>query len=805
MLSPCPTDFEICRYLAKELEPADLVRIKHHIELCSSCAARLALDGQSRKDGTSGPKASDEADTIAGHGRAVDFNVAPSSFQSQPAHPAVAPSITVEGYRVIREIARGGMGVIYEAVQLKLNRRVALKVLPSIGSGSNDQAISRFRHEATAAAKLHHTHIVPIYDFGQSGHTYYYAMELVEGQPLTEMIRRFSAGNAPSAASATLVDMVRGVEPGSAVRDDSSTDSTSSSMSGFSSHSSSRGRVYFRHVAHWMANAADALHYAHSHDIIHRDIKPGNLMLCTDGRIMILDFGLAKSLSDVSVTTTGALVGTLRYMSPEQAMAKRMKVDHRTDIYSLGATMYELLTFQPAFRGSDEKETLGLIITKDATPPRKIVPEVPKEMETICLKTLEKDPGARYATAKDLADDLRRFIQDLPIVAKPVGPIGRAIKFARRRRAVSIAVFAILLLAVASVLAIRANRHARESDLAARETAREAKRLRLDGLIREGVDLRARKEWEAADSTFMGILKEDPTNYRAIMNLVAVRKDRYGDRIPEDVLDECNVLLDRAVQADPIRSETWNAKGVFLRMRGRLEEAIAAHKKSLELDPKAAGAYANWVNLGSVYAKKGDLESAAASLQRSVGLPQGKADTMAWHNLAAVQHQLGQPGALSTIERALAIRSGEPALMVLKARIHLSGTTKQDWKQALHAAITAEGLCGSKHKNARISRILSLAELRNEQWEEARHDAQRALDAGDQPSWPHLILAIIDARAGQAGSAQGHLDAAKAARPAAFSTEGRLALIEQGLLWIDSAAELESLTAEAQRLLAGRS
>src|SRR5262249_39794478 len=148
----------------------------------------------------------------------------------------------------------------------------------------------------------------------------------------------------------------------------------------------------------------------------------------------------------------------LRYMSPEQAMAKRMKVDHRTDVYSLGATMYELLTFQPAFKGSDEKETLGLIITRDATSPRKIIPTVPRELETICLKTLEKDATARYATARELAEDLRRFVHNMPILAKPVGPIGRTVKLIRRRRAASIAAAAVVLLVVACALGLRVHR-----------------------------------------------------------------------------------------------------------------------------------------------------------------------------------------------------------------------------------------------------------------------------------------------------------------------------------------------------------
>jgi serine/threonine protein kinase/Flp pilus assembly protein TadD len=815
-MSGCPTELELRRFAAHRLSGRERAALETHMRGCADCTTRVAeLSAVSSSDETvaSDPKllaARSIPPVDGGRGGTFDASgndpsnetlVAPASVpvpaeRGRPGAaghgpPAGAPA--VEGYRILREVARGGMGVIFEAMQLKLNRRVALKVLPSIGSGADEQAISRFRREATAAAKLHHTHIVPIYDFGQSGHTYYYAMELVEGWTLTEMIKRFAAGNAPAADNTRLAAIIRGADLGAATEPASSASiDTALTSASFTQTTVSRGRAYYRHVAHWMANAADALHYAHSQDIIHRDIKPGNLMLCTDGRVMILDFGLAKSTSDLSVTTTGALVGTLRYMSPEQAMAKRMKVDHRTDIYSLGATMYELLTFQPAFRGADEKETLGLIITRDPTPPRKIIPEVPKELETICLKAMEKDPNARYLTSKELADDLRRYAQDLPIHARPPGPIGRAIKFARRRRAVTVTICSLVLLMLAGLLTMQAFRQKRQSD-------RAAKALRIEGLLREGSDNWNKKDWEKADAAFANVLALDPNNCAALINLANIKRLRYPDLAPASVLDECNSLLDRALKLEPNQVKTWNSKGVVLRSRGKIDEAIAAHRKGNEYD---ANYYPNWVSLASAYVVKGDLAEAETCLQTACAMKEAATNTMPWHNLAAVQHQLGKPEALASMEKALTIKSAEPMVMLLKARILIDRADKADLKQGLRAAITAEGLDTGPAKNPRIARVLAIAELRNEHWDEALEAAQRALQLKDQPAWPRLIIAHIEARRGRKGEAQGHLDAARVGQPAEFASQEIFVRVEQGFLWFESAAELERLRDEAERQMA---
>jgi serine/threonine protein kinase/tetratricopeptide (TPR) repeat protein len=786
--SNCPTEAELKRLRTGALADAECDRLLDHLKMCPVCAASSPPVHGRLKDtiATAKPTGEFDAATVAAP---VRDDAGGSGGET---HRPASQAVFVEGYHVTREIGRGGMGVIYEAVQSKLNRKVALKILPAGVGAANDQAVARFRREATAAAGLHHTHIVPIYDFGQSGHTYYYAMELIEGQPLTELIHRFADVHAPTLSPTALADLISGVSGGDGLPAPApGAADSSSSQSGMGSQASGRVRLYFRHVARWMADAAEALHYAHAQGIIHRDIKPGNLMVARGGRIMILDFGLAKSTSEISVTTTGSLLGTLRYMSPEQAMAKRMKVDHRTDIYSLGATMYELLALQPAFRGADEKETLGLIITRDPTPPRKLVPQVPRELETICLKTLEKNPGARYATARELAEDLHRFMEDRPIVARPTGPLGRAVKFIRRRRAMSVATLCVVLLAGAVAMAARSAQRARESDRRSRE-------IRVTALLKAGADHFNRREWDAAETAYFEALRIEPRSFDALVNLAGVKQRRFSESGAVEALHEASQLLDRALQVDPLRVQTWNVRGVTLRSLGRLDEAVAAHRRGIEVDPAY---YANWVSLASAHVLKDDLPQAEQCLTRATSLCKPADGTMPWHNLAAVRLQLNRPDALAAIEQALSIRTDEVHNSLLLARILLRSGPAADPKKALRAAITADGLGGPKHRNPRVARILALAELRNEHWADAIAWSKKAIEFRDSPAWAHLVMAVAEGRLGNAGAARGHIDAATAARPANFSPGGLRVQIEYGLLWIEDSAELDQLQVEAEARL----
>jgi serine/threonine protein kinase len=336
-------------------------------------------------------------------------------------------------FRIIREVGRGGMGIVYEAAQVSLGRRVALKVLPFAATMDSRQ-LQRFHNEARAAAGLHHTNIVPVFAVGCDHGVHYYAMQFIEGHTLAEFIAQQRQGPPSQAPTMAEVDAATTVPP------------AAQATSG-----APRDKAYFRRVAEWGIQAAEALDYGHSLGVVHRDVKPANLLVDSSGRLWVTDFGLAQVQSDARLTMTGDLVGTLRYMSPEQALAKRVVVDHRTDVYSLGATLYELFALQPAFDGADRQELLRQIAFEEPRAPRRLNRAIPPELETIVLKALEKNPADRYAAAKELADDLRHWLEDRPIRAQRPSLGQRARKWARRHRGAAVATVVCLVAAVVAL------------------------------------------------------------------------------------------------------------------------------------------------------------------------------------------------------------------------------------------------------------------------------------------------------------------------------------------------------------------
>lgn len=364
------------------------------------------------------------------------------------------PTTHLGDYRILREIGRGGMGVVYEAVQVSLDRRVALKVLPAAASPESRQ---RFQVEAQAAAHLHHPHIVPIFAVGCDRGVDYYTMQYIEGQTLSALIANlrkeaegrqkstcstdssWTLGSPPSPAPATTV-----LESSAAAR--------SSGSHALSSSDPSHGRKeFYRAAARLGQQAAEALEHAHGLGVLHRDIKPSNLMIDTRGDLWVTDFGLARFRDDATLTRTGDVIGTLRYMSPEQALGNRVLIDQRVDLYSLGATLYELVTLRPLFEGHDRQALLSKVTFEDPVPPRKVDPSIPRDLETIILKAMAKDVSGRYASAREMADDFARFLDDRPVLARRPNVLDRASKWSRRHRTALTAT--VLLLVLGSALA----------------------------------------------------------------------------------------------------------------------------------------------------------------------------------------------------------------------------------------------------------------------------------------------------------------------------------------------------------------
>lgn len=397
-------------------------------------------------------------------------------------------------FRLLREVGRGGMGIVYEAEQISLGRQVAIKILP-FASALDPRQLQRFKNEATAAAHLRHENIVSVHAVGCERGVHFYAMQFVEGQSLSALIAELRRPNEPRTAGSTVPVAKLATEP----------------------HASRA--LHFDWIAGLGKQAALALEHAHQTGVIHRDIKPGNLMLDTRRQLWITDFGLAHIANESGLTMTGEMLGTLRYASPEQTRGRRGAVDHRSDIYSLGATLYELLTLRPPFDGADRHELLQQIT--DAEPPslRSIIPEIPENLETMVLKALRKDPADRYATAQEFADDLKRFLDRRPIQARPPGAAERFWGWARRHpTSLMASAITLILVTTASILIAVLVGSEQERTRAEKRRAQEAyraERLRAEEaesrfrLARRAIDeLLHISEEELADRPEMFLLRK---------------------------------------------------------------------------------------------------------------------------------------------------------------------------------------------------------------------------------------------------------------------------------------------------------
>jgi WD40 repeat protein/tRNA A-37 threonylcarbamoyl transferase component Bud32 len=393
-------------------------------------------------------------------------------------------------YRILREVARGGMGIVYEAVQESLGRHVALKVLP-FQSLANATHCERFRREARAAANLHHTNIVPVFGVGEHDGIHYFAMQFIQGQALDSVLhevsrlRRARASEVGGMAEATRPParvgrgedlsvslaggLLTGRFSGKAPEDhdcitdkpvtadqrsgNSKTDpglgpsgSTSEVLAGKSGFGTRSDAQYFRSVARVGIQVADALSYAHQQGVLHRDVKPSNLLLDSQGTVWVTDFGLAKSEGTDELTGPGDFVGTLRYTAPERFEGLG---DVRSDVFSLGLTLYEMVTLRPAFAASGRAQMIERLLHEQPRPPRKCDVQVPQDLETLILKAIAKEPGQRYQSAGELADDLRQFLADRPIRARRSRWPERLWRWCRRNPAVATLTAAVALLLVA--------------------------------------------------------------------------------------------------------------------------------------------------------------------------------------------------------------------------------------------------------------------------------------------------------------------------------------------------------------------
>ncbi|MCE9565115.1 MAG: SUMF1/EgtB/PvdO family nonheme iron enzyme [Planctomycetes bacterium] len=347
----------------------------------------------------------------------------------------IRPTPTVPGYQLLGELGRGGMGVVYRARQIRLNRPTAIKMLLG-GQFSDTVAQVRFLIEAEVIAQIQHPNVVQVFEFGQADGQPYFALEFVDGGTL--------AGKLQSA-----------------------------------------GRFAPRDAAEMVAKLADGIAAAHAKGIVHRDLKPTNVLIDEHGEPKVTDFGLAK-VGSSEMTVSGAIMGTPSYMSPEQAAGKTKDIGTTTDIYSLGVILYELLAGCQPFKGDSVMETIQQVLTREPAKPRAVVPSIPRDLETICLECMAKEPHKRYATAEALVADLRAFLDGRPIAARPVGTLERAWKWAKRHPGRAAAIVAEVLVMVCVSLAANQVQRQREADrIAADEATRHKQReTRAESLVR---------------------------------------------------------------------------------------------------------------------------------------------------------------------------------------------------------------------------------------------------------------------------------------------------------------------------------
>jgi tetratricopeptide (TPR) repeat protein len=446
-----------------------------------------------------------------------------------PAETApTAPSgeaVQVPGYEILGELGRGGMGVVYRARQIAAGRVVALKMILA-GGHAGPADLLRFKTEAEAVARLQHPHIVGVYEVGEHQGRPFFSLEFCAGGTLE---KKLAGTPLPPPQAARLVETLAG-----------------------------------------------AVQAAHDKQVIHRDLKPANVLLTEDGTLKVTDFGLAKKLDEAGQTQSGSILGTPSYMAPEQAGGHRREVGSWTDVYALGAILYECLTGRPPFKAATPLDTLLQVLSQEPVAPRRLQPKTPRDLETICLKCLQKDPKKRYSSARDLADDLHRFTAGEPIRARPVGPWGRAVKWVRRRPAVA----GLLAVCVAALLALAVGGW--EYNVRLRRQAH---------LLEEAIGT-ARQEHDRAQANLNKALEAVDRLLRPLDDSRLIRLPQFQEprrRMLEDALEFYQGFLNQEGDDPAVRRDSARAYGRSVMLRvllGQTAEAEQAGREALRLQER---------------------------------------------------------------------------------------------------------------------------------------------------------------------------------------------------------------------------
>jgi serine/threonine-protein kinase len=682
-----------------------------------------------------------------------------------PTQPPAAELPQVRGYEIQGELGRGGMGVVYKALHLRLNRPVALKMLLA-GPFARPEELERFLREAEAVARLRHPNIVQVHDVGDAGGRPYFTMELVEGGSLSEKLK---------------------------------------------------GTPYpARQAAVLVATLAGAIQAAHQCGFVHRDLKPGNVLLTAEGAPRITDFGLARRLDGgEGLTLSGIPMGTPSYMAPEQARGDRNAVGPASDVYALGAILYELLTGRPPFRGETATATLRQVMADEPVPPGRLNPAVPRDLQTICLKCLQKEPHRRYASAHALADDLRRFERHEPITARPTGTLERAAKWARRRpAAATLLAAALLMLAGITAAAVwyagdRAQRRAeiqsrgrevnREANAALEQAESHLQRLRdrLDDPIKvrellSDIDQwqrlveQAQEDWQRVKTACVGnealLTEQTRARIQAVEATVAREEAAYElarelDNIAVEELASGNSKMSPARKAAAEYEALFARQGLDLRQSGTAGVASAIRSSPVRFALLAA--LDNWASLAYTIKDLPRLGS-VLELARAADPDPWRdrfRDPVVWADSEALTRlarevDVGRqpPKVLALLGRLMYANGVDPTALFERALLH---HPRDFWLHLYAAMYTNEpgvkiGLAlaalAVRPRNARAYSILANALRQRGDWPEALEAADRAIEINPTyfPSYIHRGFTLLRVKKDLPGAVAAFRSAAEA-------------------------------------------
>lgn len=482
-------------------------------------------------------------------------------------------------FRLIREIGRGGMGVVFEAEQESLGRRVAVKVLPRQVL-LDEKHLKRFEREARISANLHHTNIVEVFGVGEQDGFHYYVMQYIRGVGLDLMIPRLAS--ALRIQDNTQGQSTKGTQAPTCTPQAEIAGDVLGHLLGPIRAAGTVGNHYWNSVARIALQAAEALGYAHSQGVLHRDIKPANLLLDPHGTVWLADFGLAKAAQSEEISVSRDVVGTLRYMAPEQF---RGHTDQRSDIYSLGLTLYELLALRPAYDETDQSRLIHRITQgPPPSPPSSSGLGVPRDLETILLKSVNSESSHRYSSAQEMADDLRCFLEDRPIQARRVGSVERLARWCRRNKGVAGLAGSTLLLLV-MVAAVASIGYLRTKKALDGEAIQRAKAEATASLAIEALD----RMFERYSPARMRVVPQSPvggTQGDAMSIPSSPVLSREAAALLEEMLPFYDRLARQTGNSEKLSFETAEANrrvGAIRRRLGQMDEAVQAYQRSIGL------------------------------------------------------------------------------------------------------------------------------------------------------------------------------------------------------------------------------